>query len=258
MRTELVDITPSLARKWLVQNTANRPFRRSVADGFKDAILRGEYHITHQGVAFNEDGVLADGQHRLTAISELKQGKYPMLVTWGLPKESFKAMDIGLKRSPADALGMERSVVEVAVIFATICNTKKGKLPPEALVPFIERIEHIHAGLMEHCGQKAKTWSSAPVRAGAVLAILLGGSADYVKTTYKNLVTMNLDAMSKVSRALIRAQMLGTVDIRNQVDTIGRILTVVDPKKAGNTRVHAADTGYVNEIVREVFSDCLL
>src|SRR5438046_2404287 len=56
------------AEQWLAANTANRPLSRSTVRGFADAMRSGEWLVTHQGVAFDTDGVLVDGQHRLAAI----------------------------------------------------------------------------------------------------------------------------------------------------------------------------------------------
>lgn len=41
-----------------------------VVKGFAEAMSRGEWMVTHQGIAFSSAGVLVDGQHRLAAVIE--------------------------------------------------------------------------------------------------------------------------------------------------------------------------------------------
>ena len=256
MKTELISVTPKMASKWLQHNTSNRHLRRGVVDSIKDALSRGEYIMSHQGIAFTDDGVLADGQHRLTAIAELEKGAFPMLVTTGLTKEAFKIMDIGIKRSPSESLQKDRRTVEVAMCFAVLCDTKrKAAQSPTRLIPFIERIHDVHDGLMAYCSSSSRTWSAIGIRAAAVLTILRGGDPDYVKSVYRSLVLTDLDVMPPVAKVLFKAQLSGVVNIRDKPDTIARGLTVFDKKKANNTKILVKDTKDVFRIVRETFFD---
>jgi len=70
LRSKLQTVTPKKAAEWLEANTANRPISTSVVRGFAEAMRRGEWVVTHQGIAFDVNGVLIDGQHRLAAIVE--------------------------------------------------------------------------------------------------------------------------------------------------------------------------------------------
>lgn len=64
---------------------------------------RGEWRITHQGIALDGDGVVLDGQHRLDAIRRF--GKpVEIMVTEGVAREAFTVIDTGAKRTTADAL----------------------------------------------------------------------------------------------------------------------------------------------------------
>lgn len=258
MKTEVIHVTPKLASKWLRTNTHNRNIRRGVVDGIKAALCRGEYVMSHQGIAFTEDNVLADGQHRLTAISELESGSFPMLVTTGLSKEAFKVMDIGLKRSAADALGDDRRVVEVAMCFAKMCETRrKCAISPTMLIPYIDRVRNTHNDLMAYCPTTCRTWSSVPVRAAAVLAILRGADSDYVKMVYRSLVLTDLDMMPPVVKGLFKSQLSGLMNIRDIADTIARMMVAFDKKKANNGKIQIKDSQEAYRIVRETFFDLL-
>lgn len=75
------------------------------------AMLRGEWVLTHQGIAFNEQGELVDGGHRMRAVILAAETdptiEVPMLVSFNVPPTAMGAMDIGKRRVPADFLSME-------------------------------------------------------------------------------------------------------------------------------------------------------
>ena len=103
MRTELVQVTPDMARNMLASNPINRRIsERAVADLSK-AILNNDWQITHQGIAFYDDGSLADGQHRLTAVVKANVPVY-MMITKGLSKETAMSIDSGRRRSLIDGV----------------------------------------------------------------------------------------------------------------------------------------------------------
>ncbi|MFP8884155.1 MULTISPECIES: hypothetical protein [Streptomyces] len=105
MHMEVLDVSPQLATEWLTRNTNNRPLSKSTVQQLAGRIQRGEWQLTHQGIAFDEDGTLIDGQHRLAAI--VKAGiTVPMTVARGVPRTAFTVMDTGRKRTGRDALAL--------------------------------------------------------------------------------------------------------------------------------------------------------
>ena len=106
MRSKVQTITPRRAAEWLEANTANRPVSRSVVRSFAEAMRRGEWVVTHQGIAFDVNGVLIDGQHRLAAIIEADQ---PVEVTvfTDVDEGTFDVLDTGKRRNAADVLAIE-------------------------------------------------------------------------------------------------------------------------------------------------------
>jgi hypothetical protein len=105
MKTHLQTVTPEKAADWLTSdiNRDNRLLRDHFVNYLAQEILRGKWQTTHQGLAFSEDGRLLDGQHRLTAI--VRSGKaVDILVTTGLPNETYQVIDCGLKRGNHERL----------------------------------------------------------------------------------------------------------------------------------------------------------
>lgn len=101
MRTEQVLVTPDLAQKWLERNDVNRPLRLTRVAQYAADIEAGRFTLHHQGIAFDGDHRLRDGQHRLTAVVQTKIA-VPMLVTWGVPIEGMMGIDAHAVRSAAD------------------------------------------------------------------------------------------------------------------------------------------------------------
>ena len=61
---EVVDITPSLAASWLDKNEHNRPVNWNYVAQLARDMKTGRFTCTHQGIAFDTQGHLIDGQHR--------------------------------------------------------------------------------------------------------------------------------------------------------------------------------------------------
>jgi hypothetical protein len=115
MNTTLQLVTPQWAADVLAdQNTHNRKLRKSWVDKLTRDINAGAFITTHQGIAFDENGTLLDGQHRLAAIVQANR-PVNMLVTEGIKARhrvngthisAFDAIDQGAKRGADEILRM--------------------------------------------------------------------------------------------------------------------------------------------------------
>jgi hypothetical protein len=103
MKSELVKVTPSLAEHFLSKNTLNRNISHSLVTKYSNDMSNGNWRLTHQGIAFYNDDSVADGQHRLLAIIKAR-ATIPMMVTYGLEKESSLGIDYHRPRSIVDGL----------------------------------------------------------------------------------------------------------------------------------------------------------
>lgn len=68
VETEVVLITPKMAKKWLEGHENIRTINWRSVDAMAHDIMNDAWRLTHQGICFNEKGELVDGQHRLHAI----------------------------------------------------------------------------------------------------------------------------------------------------------------------------------------------
>lgn len=111
VRTVWQSVTPHWAEKQLdvyekfcdenPTERKNRPVHQSQVNKYVQDMRAGMWGRNHQGIAFDRDGILMDGQHRLWAVVE--SGITVMMpVTWGLDREAQLTIDSGLKRTTAD------------------------------------------------------------------------------------------------------------------------------------------------------------
>ena len=105
--TEVVTITPDMAREWLKMNIPNnRPLNRVRVRQYAADMRAGAWVLTHQGIAFSNRG-LEDGQNRLAAIIEAGV-PVTMNVTRGMEfrNDVLTVIDGGKARSLQDMMKM--------------------------------------------------------------------------------------------------------------------------------------------------------
>jgi hypothetical protein len=121
MRSRVQTITPKKATEYLEQNTANRPLSTRTVREFAAAMRRGEWQVTHQGIAFDTNGTLVDGQHRLAAIIEADM-PVELTVFTEVAEGAFDVLDTGKRRNAADVLAIEgeKSAVMLAAMVRTV------------------------------------------------------------------------------------------------------------------------------------------
>lgn len=126
-RAEVITVTPELAREWLGRNKHNRPIRKTTVDNYARDMRSGKWALNGEAIKFAVDGLLLDGQHRLTAVA-LAEIAVPMLVITGLSNDTQTTMDAGVKRTTGDALGLggEKNAQVLAAVLKKIWMWQQG------------------------------------------------------------------------------------------------------------------------------------
>jgi hypothetical protein len=109
--TEVVMVTPQIAEKWLESNKDNRPISQARVTEYAKVMGAGLRRLNNQGVGFDRDGRLVDGQHRLWAVIE-SGATVPMLVVRGMEPDAHRTIDRGRGRSVAEVLRRDGAVPE--------------------------------------------------------------------------------------------------------------------------------------------------
>jgi hypothetical protein len=242
METRLTLVTPAMAREWLERNTENRPLRPGVVDGFLSAYRRGEWKITHQGIAFAKSGRLLDGQHRLTFISELPDKTVvPMNVSVDLDEDAFDSIDQGFKRTVSDLYMVSGGLVAVGRFLCKIAVSERTGITPQFLKPFIDWATPEYELLTSFCPTAARTWSSAAVRSAAILNMKMGHDKDFVRLAYDSLVHSNISAMPPNVRVLAQQHMSGKIISARSLDLFCRAQRAFNSKDGDVSKILIKD-----------------
>lgn len=141
-------ISPEMAANLLETNNENRKISRVTVQAYAQDIADGNWDETvGVAISIDENGVLRDGQHRLTAIVQADIGIW----TWVCRNVSSDGIyDNNRKRSNADQISIMRSDFEnvykttryISVARAIICNIYEGQqrrpVSPKEIIDFTE------------------------------------------------------------------------------------------------------------------------
>ncbi|PHR23599.1 MAG: hypothetical protein COA36_16845 [Desulfotalea sp.] len=128
MTTEVKDVTPKIAREMLSMNEINRNLNDRHVLFLSKEMKNGNWMFDGSPIKFSKDGLLLDGQHRLSAIIRSNTTQ-KFLIVIGISNDAFKVMDTGKLRSSADALNIKGvpSYTTVAACAKFILNNQKGR-----------------------------------------------------------------------------------------------------------------------------------
>lgn len=101
VRFKVEQIDPKTAEAYLEHNKINRPLRKGGVEKFATDMKNGDWGLTHQAIAFDEQGNILDGQHRLWAIVE-SGCTIEMPVARGLDPSARDFIDQGIPRTVVD------------------------------------------------------------------------------------------------------------------------------------------------------------
>jgi hypothetical protein len=122
----LETITPAMATQYLSRMLSNRSLKKGRVKLYAEQMASGRFAVTHQGIAFDNDGMLCDGQHRLNA---LLQSGVSGFETWVYRAHEIdvKKIDGHCPRSIADQItmsGIEMGRWEQSVLARMLLGVK--------------------------------------------------------------------------------------------------------------------------------------
>ena len=99
---EVVLVTPEIAQHWLGRRLPNRKIKRRNIERFAASMAAGRW-VLGPTLLFTKNWRLLDGQNRLEAVVKADTPVYFVCV-YGIPEESFSAIDDRTPRSVGDVL----------------------------------------------------------------------------------------------------------------------------------------------------------
>jgi hypothetical protein len=203
-RVRLELITPERARQLMALNTDNRPLRDIYTRTLATMMKASEWHLTHQGIAIREDGVLADGQHRLAAIiaSGVPQWVY---VTYDLTLAAAKAIDRGRIKSIPDLMHVPRAVLQPIMFLHGFMarNPIEREMTVARILPLYGALSEAAVRVHEACPTARRRLSTAAVRAAATLCAR-DRDAEHACRQYRALILTRPTEMAEPTLALFR------------------------------------------------------
>lgn len=178
MKTEIIKVTPEKAQEWLKHsNSNNRNLSIKLAKQYASDMRNGFWSLTHQGIAFYANGMLADGQHRLHAVV-LSGCSIDFMVTFGLTHESGAGIDVHRSRTAADSIKIgglsdwiKKEHIAVINYLYNRENATASKLTPHQIVYYADQIkEFLIVGVKVI--QKKRNISTTPVISAVVVSIM--------------------------------------------------------------------------------------
>lgn len=140
---EVMMITPPIAKAWLKLNKNNRKIQPYRVKIYMDAIRNGTWHAHGQGITFDVNRKLADGQHRLEAIVASNVAA-PLTVFFNAKEEAVDGIDAGQERSHAQRMHMAfPQMVNATAVAAIARHIRVGTRTDGHVskVPFSEVLE---------------------------------------------------------------------------------------------------------------------
>lgn len=171
----IIEITPALAREMLKRNKEHQRCRRVMkVIQFMGDMRAANWLLTGQGLSFDREGYLCDGQHRLLACINAKK-PFRTLAVFGCDPKAFARVDTGRSRSPGDILhiaGVPNAVVAAAIIrwihaykAETITPGRTGavaSLSPEAILSYYTEHPDVRERIVEKITLVSNTRLTAP------------------------------------------------------------------------------------------------
>jgi len=161
MTMTIENVTPDTAQSYLDLSVGNRTIRQHRIAKYCRDRLNGKWFLTHQGIAFDTDGKLRDGHHRLLMVVKTDL-QTPFAVFRNVSKSGLAYIDSGLSRSTRDAFGMadkgsfSNEYLSVARNFTSFPNLRNASRDPsnEELLADINRFRPALDFAIQHLPSK--------------------------------------------------------------------------------------------------------
>ncbi len=175
MKAEFKIVTPAMAEYYLGKNTANRRVSERRVKTYERDLLNGNFGTTHQGIAFYDDGSLADGQHRLIAIVR-SETPAELLVVSGIKKKDAIHIDSGRARSMSDSIkiGGLSEWIEKRHIAMMNLIADPYRLTADETISWLDNMEESANFAVDHLSTNKRNLTNSAIQAAIALAHFYG------------------------------------------------------------------------------------
>ena len=255
MKISIMQITPDLAAEFLKSNTHNRVIKKSKVKKYSDDLRRGNWKLTHQGVAISPNGRLLDGQHRLSAIVQSGIAAQ-MVVALDVNEDAYEVKDRGVSRSVSEATGIPKKVIEPCGYIWRLHETGsvEGHDVKKILNVFNDQISDLHAA----AGNTPRARSSAGIKAAVILRLKQNLDRHYadILDQWRAFIASDFDVMWPSVKAFYR-QIIDEPQRgnggQNQKDRAVRAWIAFDPHRKNISKIIVRDYETSIQEMRDVW-----
>lgn len=153
IKFEIVEVTPEIAKEYLSRIDLNSRYHKATVDLYARDMKSGQWTLNNDFICIADDGQLLNGRHRLNAIIQSKTTQ-KMAFAYGITKDTFGNMDIGLKRTSRDNFKFQydvdvngQKIADINLIGAVVSNKRKFTIYEQKQIYdlFCDEIEKIHS-----------------------------------------------------------------------------------------------------------------
>jgi len=200
-------ITPEVASVYLSHNDKqNRKIRRGALSEYVACMKDGSWTITHQAIAFDCNGMLIDGQHRLRAICESNTTQQMYVARYDSAETSMQlSIDRNARRTAYDVLHLEKKETEIASTLLYLANAHCTPTV-KSIGDLVGKIQPELQMLRSACNTAVKLRSGAIVK-GAVICNMITNQSqkEEIANQYRAFVLLDFDACRPSVKALLKA-----------------------------------------------------
>lgn len=184
-KTQVVRMTPDMARDILKNNTNNRNVKRDRVYLYASEMEKGRWQLNGESIVIDENGNLKDGQHRLMAVVK-SQCTVPMVLVTGVDADC-SIYDRGSSRSVRDIMQINmvgekwKQCSQIIAVCNRFLYLKRGTRNSNSdfdVIKFIDTYEKELEQLYHIAVVRQKYSRSATVASAIFLAIHNGESID--------------------------------------------------------------------------------
>lgn len=174
--TEIIKLTPEIAKELLSKNSDNRPLSRSTVAKYTQAIKRGEWELNGEPIIIFSNGNIASGQHRCHAVINANL-PIETLIVRNVDHNTFSSIDTGKSRNGSDVLAIrgEKNYTKLsAAVRSYLMETLKGRdqyqITTTQICECVDKHPHLRYWAQKFAGCKSMT-KSFPAALCGLLAI---------------------------------------------------------------------------------------
>jgi hypothetical protein len=141
LKSELLIVTPEMAKEFLSRNTGNRGIATAVVDRYARDIAASKWDLNGQTIKFAKSGRLLDGQHRCAAAIQANC-RFMAIIVSGLDDDVFGTFDLGARRAIGDLLDRrgEQNTSTLGSVLRQAWLIEKGMLQHRAVAPTVAEL----------------------------------------------------------------------------------------------------------------------